>query len=144
MICPKCNAELRKSDLGEYGFVILDVCPDCKGSWFDKGELDRLDHSVWTNFEELKFQHKEAGAQRLSCPKCNHDLELVSPVDSPNLVVDRCPSCEGFWLDAGQLEEVDDIATHIDDKKLAHMRHYLKPPDWSALRWLVHCFKTFK
>ncbi len=144
MKCPKCNAELKKSDLGQYGFVILDVCPNCKGSWFDKGELDRLDQSVWTDFEELNFQRREPGAQRLSCPKCNHDLEPVSPVDALELVVDRCASCEGFWLDAGELEKVQDITLHIDDTKMAHMRYYHKPPGWSDLRWLIYCFKTFK
>lgn len=144
MKCPKCSVDLGRSDLGEYGFVILDICPDCKGAWFDKGELDRLDRSVWTNVEKLGFRRREAAGGALSCPKCTHDLESISPADAPDLVVDRCASCEGFWLDAGELEKMADVAMHTDDAKVAHMRHYRKPADWSVLRWLVYCFKTFK
>lgn len=138
MKCPKCSQELRTTDLGQYSVVSLDVCPACQGSWFDKGELDRLDRSVWTNVEALTFRRTDAGTQRLSCPKCNHDLEPGSPADAPDLVVDRCMSCQGFWLDAGELEKIEAVALQLD-KKLAVTRRIQKPEDWSFLRWLAYC-----
>ena len=38
MLCPACKTELRQTDLGEFGLVVLDVCPECEGTWFDKGD----------------------------------------------------------------------------------------------------------
>ena len=39
MVCPRCNAELLTSD--RQG-VEIDHCPQCKGIWLDRGELDVL------------------------------------------------------------------------------------------------------
>lgn len=40
MKCPVCNdvrmREVQKND------VLIDVCPDCKGVWLDRGELEKL------------------------------------------------------------------------------------------------------
>lgn len=40
MNCPVCNnvrmREVEKDD------VTIDVCPDCKGVWLDRGELEKL------------------------------------------------------------------------------------------------------
>ena len=37
----------------------------------------------------------------MHCPKCG--MELIE-VDYKTLKVDRCPACDGLWLDAGELE----------------------------------------
>ena len=39
MNCPVCDAKLRAVE--KMG-VEVDVCPDCKGVWLDRGELDKL------------------------------------------------------------------------------------------------------
>ncbi len=104
MQCPMCNVALRQTDLGEHGFVVLDTCEKCKGTWFDQGELNRLDESVWTNIEERAFHEVEGDHQSVACPKCSVPLTPLSPADAPELIVDRCSSCQGFWLDGGELE----------------------------------------
>lgn len=122
MKCPRCKAELRSTDLGEYGFVILDVCTECQGTWFDKGELDRLDDSVWTNVEELDFKPGAEGHEEIYCPKCNQEkLDLISPKDAAEVVVDRCPSCQGFWLDKDELDKMREAATQKDGETLERM-----------------------
>ena len=40
--------------LVERSLVILDLCPTGEGAWFDKGELDGLDESVWTALEAIE------------------------------------------------------------------------------------------
>ncbi len=40
MKCPVCN-EARMREVEKNG-VTLDICPDCKGVWLDRGELDKL------------------------------------------------------------------------------------------------------
>jgi Zn-finger nucleic acid-binding protein len=42
MKCPKDGADLKEEELGP---VKVDVCPECKGIWFDGGELDMLKHA---------------------------------------------------------------------------------------------------
>jgi hypothetical protein len=39
MLCPVCKVELRISD--RQG-VEIDYCPQCRGVWLDRGELDKL------------------------------------------------------------------------------------------------------
>ena len=39
MNCPVCDAKLRAVE--KHG-VEVDICPDCKGVWLDRGELEKL------------------------------------------------------------------------------------------------------
>lgn len=39
MLCPTCNVELKMSD--RQG-VEIDYCPQCRGVWLDRGELDKI------------------------------------------------------------------------------------------------------
>ncbi|MEW5773264.1 MAG: zf-TFIIB domain-containing protein [Thermodesulfobacteriota bacterium] len=39
MKCPKCNAVLL---IAERHGVEIDYCPDCRGLWLDRGELDKI------------------------------------------------------------------------------------------------------
>lgn len=40
MKCPVCN-DVRMREVVKNG-VMIDTCPDCKGVWLDRGELDKL------------------------------------------------------------------------------------------------------
>ncbi|MEW5791670.1 MAG: zf-TFIIB domain-containing protein [Pseudomonadota bacterium] len=39
MKCPICNVELK---LAERQGIEIDYCPQCRGVWLDRGELDKL------------------------------------------------------------------------------------------------------
>ncbi|MGC1272976.1 MAG: zf-TFIIB domain-containing protein [Planctomycetaceae bacterium] len=39
MKCPTCNVDLRMTD--RQG-IEIDYCPQCRGVWLDRGELDKL------------------------------------------------------------------------------------------------------
>jgi Zn-finger nucleic acid-binding protein len=139
MICPRCKVEMKKTDYGEFGFVVLDVCPKCEGQWFDKGELDRLDDSVWTDAEHLDYQKSGEARAVIDCPNCSSKLVPVSPKDDSELTVDSCPSCEGFWLDKGELEKIRDDTLKKDAKIASSTRYTTRPPGWSALKWVIYC-----
>jgi protein-arginine kinase activator protein McsA len=47
--------------------------------------------------DELKRQH------HMRCPKCGMELKEI---DVRGVSVDRCFSCNGTWLDAGELEKL--------------------------------------
>ncbi len=51
--------------------------------------------------EEEKKRLKDLHFMR--CPKCG--MELVE-IDYKGITIDRCTSCSGVWLDAGELEQV--------------------------------------
>lgn len=39
MKCPKCNTTLLITDKQN---IEIDYCPDCRGIWLDRGELDKI------------------------------------------------------------------------------------------------------
>lgn len=39
MNCPACNIELKMS---ERQGIEIDYCPQCRGVWLDRGELDKI------------------------------------------------------------------------------------------------------
>lgn len=39
MRCPVCNIELR---IAERQGIEIDYCPQCRGIWLDRGELDKI------------------------------------------------------------------------------------------------------
>ena len=130
-----------KLTLVNTAFIVLEVCPTCNGAWFDKDELNRLDGSIWTNVEEHAFHAVQGDHEGATCPKCDVPLEPLSPADAADLIVDRCRSCDGFWLDKGELDRITDIADKEDTKLHAKMVHIQRPHDWSWLKWTVYSFK---
>ena len=143
MLCPVCRIDLRQTDLGEHGLVVLDVCPECEGAWFDKGELDRLDEAIWVNVEERSFHEVEGDHKGAECPKCSVSLDPISPDDEQRLIVDRCPSCKGFWLDRGELERVAEVAGRVQAELSQRATLVQKPADWSLLRWWAYNLKAY-
>ena len=73
--------------------------------YFAKLELERRRGAEAERREAALRAEREERRQRhhLKCPKCGDDL---SPVDRGAVQIDRCPSCSGIWLDAGELEAI--------------------------------------
>lgn len=131
MICPRCATPLERLDLGqlagEYPDVTVDRCPACHGTWYDKGELDASDESPWTNAEELPLQPVETAAS-LECPRCGTSMAAVTVQRLSDLVLDRCPGCAGFWLDAGELPALQTYVGRIDSAKAGALSESGKRP----------------
>lgn len=59
MKCPICT-DVRMREVDKNG-ILIDICPDCKGVWLDRGELDKLMSSV----REARGEYEEwSGAER--------------------------------------------------------------------------------
>jgi Zn-dependent protease with chaperone function/Zn-finger nucleic acid-binding protein len=86
------------------GGVLVDVCKTCKGVWLDRGEVFSFSRSPKELERLLASEPVEDKPSRRQCPRCELHLREV-PFLRPDLVVDRCPECEGYWFDAGQLEK---------------------------------------
>ena len=108
MNCPKCKAELFTFEVEG---ISLEQCNSCEGIWFDKNELrqvkDKADSDLnWMDFEIWKHPEKfKAGRQKYDCPKCNVKMEVLD-YDHTNIEIDYCKSCEGVWLDKGEIQKL--------------------------------------
>jgi hypothetical protein len=49
----------------------------------------------------------------MKCPKCG--MELIE-IDYKGIKVDKCSSCEGIWLDAGELESISKLQKRSLDR----------------------------
>lgn len=73
--------------------------------YFAKLEFERKKKAA----EEIERKMKEEERRRLRdlhhmrCPKCGMEL---AEVEYRGVRIDRCTSCNGVWLDAGELDQV--------------------------------------
>ena len=102
--CPRCSDVLDRVTASG---IEVDVCSSCAGVWLDKGELGALKISA-SVFEMLRLKPKgrrrappSSPAVTLSCPACPGTLSAFPLKD---LAIDICDSCQGLWLDKGELD----------------------------------------
>lgn len=102
--CPKCRLPLRP--LKSAG-VTLDACVECKGLWFDGGEVERV-IGVGT---ARPFREQLAGlgsrVRGAACLRGHGSMrEVTLEVDEHRTVVSGCPQCGGVWIDRGDLVRI--------------------------------------
>ncbi len=71
----------------------------------------KLEAEKQAQIVEEKRKLKEIHYMR--CPKCG--MQLIE-IDYKRIAVDKCSSCEGVWLDAGELEAVSGMDKGALDK----------------------------
>jgi Zn-finger nucleic acid-binding protein len=103
MDCPVCRIPMI---VIEYRNIELDYCVDCKGVWFDAGEVNLLMEAVGLDpaqapLELKPVKHFVAEAKR-GCPLCTKAMEKVSPLNH-TVILDRCRQGHGIWFDAGEV-----------------------------------------
>ncbi len=113
MKCPKCSDATLMNVLGQ-----LDFCPECQGTWFDKGETAKY-FTFEQDIPNLAAALATAQKKSLSCPRCSSELEEIGYNGSSDLLLDRCTGCEGLWFDA---EEVDKLMKLADNQESAMSR----------------------
>jgi len=50
----------------------------------------------------------------MNCPRCKVELKVE---DYRGIEVDRCPQCQGMWLDYGELDQLEDLVLDQDELK---------------------------
>jgi Zn-finger nucleic acid-binding protein len=100
----------------------VDQCPKCGGLWLDSDELKSLDDSLSVDLEDIRYTDVPPSAEDalLKCPRCEGgpDMRKVYPESYPNVVVDTCPGCGGFWLDRNELKKMRDVSDRLLLKSL--------------------------
>ena len=112
--CPRDWTALQKEVRhSHHRSVELDVCPKCNGIFLDKKEIRALTGSRSLNKLLTKLLGLDSDSQ-LICPNCGG---LMDGEDAGDVRVDVCLSCNGLWLDAGELERLG----KMDDAEFRHL-----------------------
>ncbi len=108
MICPNCKKPVI---VVEHNKIELDYCTNCKGVWFDSGELDlffasaKLDSTDLIMKNILTLPEVKSAHRRLSCPICGHGMR-VTAIGQPAINIDVCRKGDGMWFDGGEVHEL--------------------------------------
>src|SRR5215207_6202257 len=121
--CPVCSNTM--TTMTAEG-VTVDVCAGgCGGIWFDWFELARVDdvhESAGEKFLEVERDptlHPDL-SKRIHCPRDSEIMMRHFHSVKRGVVVDECPRCAGFWLDAGELAGIrSEFATQEERKQAA-------------------------
>lgn len=105
MNCPACSEPMIVLELSE---VEIDHCISCGGIWLDAGELELLlgDSPQKDSFMSSFTVGSSAGEKGRKCPICFRRMGKVLCGKDKKVLVDRCRSNDGIWLDVGELDEI--------------------------------------
>ncbi len=112
MYCPKCKTHpLREGTVKEGGGVAINYCTQCKGFWLEKGEFEKVSPLA---IKELSLPDEAKQVLRV-CPVCQ---ELMFEFNYPQtyVTVEMCKSCEGLWIDAEELQEIELVRDTLQSK----------------------------
>lgn len=132
MKCPRCSNVLTAID---YEGLEIETCSNCGGEWLDGDELGKVVRIRETRFDageqraiaEAEPVHgiptHEAGHD-LNCPRDDAAMQPVNYGGSTGIIVDRCPTCKGMWVDAGELEKVQMLVESWKDDLPEDLKKY--------------------
>jgi Zn-finger nucleic acid-binding protein len=106
--CPRCPDQPLQEHVIEDWKPL--VCTRCGGLWIDP---DSFRDAVMRPPPPGLDQRETAGARPaiweespLACPACNVPMKKGNYAYSSGVIIDRCPSCRGIWLDRGELAKL--------------------------------------
>jgi Zn-finger nucleic acid-binding protein len=106
MRCPKCRADMEQID---YEGTEIDRCIICNGIWFDAGEIDVLKDkqaAAAIDTGDAKLGKRSNALDNYQCPRCGGAmLKRVDPRQT-HIWYETCSSCNGSYLDAGELRDL--------------------------------------
>jgi PAT family beta-lactamase induction signal transducer AmpG len=103
MRCPKCRADMEQID---YEGTEIDRCTICKGIWFDEGEIDvfgdeRAAAAIDIGSAKTGIQNNVLDSYQ--CPRCSAAMVKVVDPARAHIRYETSTSCNGSYLDAGEL-----------------------------------------
>ncbi len=108
--CPRCGGELGMQDLFTGGrHATVAACGTCGGQWMRDTDLQRLSEVLEPVLIEWRSLGSSAEQQRtLRCPECREapPLEKLQSERDARVILDHCRVCGGVWLDAKELQAI--------------------------------------
>jgi Zn-finger nucleic acid-binding protein len=96
----------------EYRDLELDYCSNCKGVWFDSGELELLLTSQGLEESKsffdgiLNSQETASREKKRNCPVCDHKMKKTAIGEQPTILLDVCRDKHGLWFDGGEVTQL--------------------------------------
>jgi len=101
MQCPKCDCQLKRG-IDKNSNTEVDYCSQCKGIWLDENELQVVcKFSAW----QISLPQNAVLSQRF-CPCCEIEMYEFNYPET-TVKVEMCPGCYGFWMDSGEIKEIE-------------------------------------
>jgi Zn-finger nucleic acid-binding protein len=88
----------------------------------------------------------------MNCPHCSQETLVQRQVEGSDVAVDICTLCDGVWLDAGELEQLTDVAVRdmelppsskVSDRKCpkcsAYLHSFNYPQTYCAINMCRQC-----
>lgn len=98
--CPRCQLPLTKSADGEQSLR----CEACAGAFVPASEIHE---DLLQDLTGQDDRSETDGSRTIACPACGEPMQLVCLGEAE---LDRCQSCGGVWLDAGEELSADGSA----------------------------------
>ena len=103
MDCPVCRMPML---VVEYEGVELDHCLECRGTWFDREELELVlermlpDAASALPADLNGLADADTDERPRRCPLCGRKMRKVRIGPGDGVIVDLCPLREGMWFDS--------------------------------------------
>lgn len=111
LTCPGCGGAMSKDDTEG---LVIDVCTVCHGSWYDRGELEKIVEArkaerPATNPTSKpaveRFEIDQTRPEYRNCPRCKQQMQRKNFERFSGVIVDSCHA-HGIFLDAGEIDRV--------------------------------------
>lgn len=117
MICPRDGS---RTVLEEHGDEKVNTCPRCGGMFLHRGELNKVAEPIpgdleYSTLDLDSFEHPD-DRPPIACPNCRHPrMDKVEFNIESGVILDYCPSCSGFWVDAGELDRINSTVRELNE-----------------------------
>lgn len=152
MNCPCCTHTLRTI---EYEGVEIETCDGCGGE-FVSGE--EMGHIVRVREQRFDASMTASAAGRVPafgiadsdattryvCPQCAKPMNPINYAGDTGVVVDRCPSCAGLWLENSELEKIQTLLERWQDEAQGRIAGLSGEIDRSRSEALAGTSRTFR
>lgn len=135
--CPRDRAKLVEREHEVPGRnVRADHCPKCEGIFLDAHEIKRLTGKRNVNQQITEYLGVDVGSH-LVCPNCGGLMDDEHFVGANGkITIDVCLSCQGVWLDKGELEAIATVNDKDYDKLSTEKQAEVFDQDAAAKRRL--------
>jgi Zn-finger nucleic acid-binding protein len=101
--CPDCRRGMTPYACGDR---VVEMCPSCRGIWFDAGVLSAFRKNL-EKFDLTKLATTPPeGPKELricECPRCAVPLDAHDYQRSKKIQIHRCRQCQGTWTPYSEL-----------------------------------------
>lgn len=131
MNCPKCTGTLEalRAAVRVAGIKVPMRCGGCGGLWVSRSSVPALQASgVLEDVDTTTRADREADKRNGLCPEGHGIMARARVSWEEPYFVERCPHCDGVWLDAGEWSRLssEHLLSHLDELWLPSWRRRIQ------------------